>query len=244
MIEGLKKLYTGEKAFSRQLILFSICGSLGLFNAFIGFEKQGLVEVTQLHKYIYFVLWMIFMFFLTGYETLFLHERHIPDIDLRSLKIVFNKILFFVFLISIPLALVSFKFQAYTSVAFALEIILSIPLTMLQAGYSYNFKESDACMFFARLCIKEYFILMLKRLWIICLAYIITFGFVFLLFFTVGLVIALIYKGDFNTIGLIISSQQLVIAKLSSFIAGVVLIYALTVGTLVWDYELIKTFER
>ena len=37
MIEGLKKLYTGEKVFSRQLMLFSICGIIGLFNALVSF---------------------------------------------------------------------------------------------------------------------------------------------------------------------------------------------------------------
>lgn len=244
MLEGFKSLYCGKNAFERQIMLFSVCGILGLFSAFIGFEKQGLAEVTQLHKYVYFALWIIFAFFLTGYETLFLHERHIPEIDMRSFKIVFNRILFFVFFVSVPLAVVSFKFPAYTSAAFAVEILLSIPLTMIQAGYSYNFQDSDAGMFFAKLKVKEYFILMLKRLWIICLAYIITFSFVFLLFSVIVLVIAMVYKGDVNTISLAISSQQLVIAKLSSLIAGVVLLYALTVGTLVWDYELIKTFEK
>ncbi len=244
MLEGFKNLYCGNNVFERQVILFSICGIIGLFNAFIEFEKQGFAEITRVHKCIYFGLWIIFMFFLTGYETLFLHERHIPEIDLRSLKIVFNKILFFVFLVSVSLAVVSFKFPSYTSAAFAAEILLSIPLTMIQAGYSYNFQENEAGMFFAKLRVKEYFILMLKRLWIICLAYLVTFSFVFLVFFIAGVVIALIYKGDVTTISLTISSQQLVIAKLSSLITGVVLVYALTIGTLVWDYELIKTYER
>ena len=65
-----------------------------------------------------------------------------------------------------------------------------------------------------------------------------------MIFFTAGLVIALIYHGDVNSIGLLISSWQSSIAKLSNFIAGISLMYFLTIGTLVWDYELIKTYER
>lgn len=241
LLEGFKSLYCGKDAFERQIMLFSVCGILGLFNAFIGFEKQGLAEVTSFQKITYLILWFIFIFFLTGYETLFLHERHIPEVDMRSFKVMFNKILLFIFLVSVPLSIVSFKFPNYASVAFIAEIILSVPLTMLQAGFSYNFQDNDAGSFFAKLRVKEYFILMLKRFGIICLAYLATFILVFLLFFLVGFVAAVIYKGD---ISLAIFSQQLVMAKLSSFIAGVVLLYTLTIGTLVWDYELIKTFER
>ena len=244
MIEGLKKLYTGEKVFSRQLMLFSICGIIGLFNALVSSYKLALAEVTLLKKCAFLFVWIVFAFFLTGYETLFLHERCIPEIDMRSLKIVLSKTLFFVFLISIPLGIVAMFFTKFTSAAFFVEICLSVPLTMLQAGFSYNFQDSDAGMLFSKFGIKEYFTLVFKRLWVIILSYASTYILVFMIFFTAGLVIALIYHGDVNSIGLLISSWQSSIAKLSNFIAGISLMYFLTIGTLVWDYELIKTYER
>ena len=244
MIEGIKKLYTGEKTFSRQLTLFSVCGIIGLFNALVSLDKLALAEVTLLQKCAFLFVWILFAFFLTGYETLFLHERHIPEIDMRSLKIVLSKTLFCVFLFSIPLALVAMFFPKFTSVAFFVEICLSVPLTMLQAGFSYNFQDSDAGMLFAKFGIKEYFTLVFKRLWAIVLSYLITYTLVFLIFFVVGLVVALIYRADLTSIGFIISAQQTLIAKLSNFISGIFLMYFLTIGTLVWDYELIKTYER
>lgn len=244
MIEGIKRLYTGEKTFSRQLVLFSICGIVGLFSAFISMEKSSLVEVTLLQKCIYQIIWIVFAFFLTGYETLFLHERHIPEIDMRSLKIVLTKTLFLVFLAALPLGFVAMFFPKFTSVAFFIEICLSVPLTMLQGGFSYNFSDDDAGMLFDKFGMKEYFVLLFKRLWLIILAYGLTYFLVFMIFFTAGLVLTLVHSGDLNTIMLIISSQQTVIAKLSNFIAGVLIMYFLTIGTLIWDYELIKTYER
>jgi len=244
MIEGFKKLYSGEKAFSRQLALFSVCGIVGLFNAYISFDKLSFAEVTFMQKCAFEVLWILFAFFLTGYETLFLHERHIPEIDMRSLNLVLSKTLFFVFLISLPLGLTAMFLPQYTGVAFFIELCLAVPLTMLQGGFSYNFQDSDAGMLFAKFGVKEYFVLVFKRLLMIMFAYFSTYFLVFLIFFIAGIVITLMYSGDVNSIGLLISSQQTVIAKLSNFIAGILLIYFLTIGTLVWDYELIKTYER
>lgn len=244
MIEGIKRLFSGEKAFSRQLTLFSICGIVGLFSAFISMEKSLLAEVTLLQKCVYQFIWIVFAFFLTGYETLFLHERHIPEIDMRSLKIVLNKTLLLVFLMALPLGFTAMFFPKFTAVAFFIEICLSVPLTMLQGGFSYNFSDDDAGILFDKFGIKEYFVLVFKRLWLIILAYGLTYFVVFMVFFIAGLVLALVYNGEVSTVGLLISSWQTAIAKLSSFLAGILLMYFLTIGTLVWDYELIKTYER
>ncbi len=244
MIEGLKRLYSGAKVFQRQLTLFSLCGIVGLFNALLSLDKLSLAEVTMLQKCLFLFLWIVFSWFLTGYETLFLNERYIPEVDMRSLKIVLSRTLFFVFWISIPFGIVAMFFPKYTAAAFFVEMCLSVPLTMLQAGFSYNFQDCDAGMLFSKFGIKEYFSLIFKRLWIIIMAYAVTYLIVFMLFFMFGLVVALIHHGDLNALGLLISSLQTVIAKLSNFIAGIFLIYFLTIGTLVWDYELIKTYEK
>ena len=41
-----------------------------------------------------------------------------------------------------------------------------------------------------------------------------------------------------------ISSQQVTIAKLSNYIASILYTYIISIGILVWDYELLKTYER
>lgn len=244
MIDALKTLYKGEKTFSRQLALFSICGIIGLFNAYLALEKLSLTEVSIIQKSVFLVLWSLFTWFIIGYETLFLHERHIPEMDMRSLKIVFSKTLFPIFLFALPFPIVVLFFPEYSNAAFFVEICLTVPLTMLQAGFSYNFLDNDAGMLFEKFGIKEYFTLIFKRLWMIILAYAVTYFLIFMIFFVFGLIIVLMYHGELNSIGMLISSQQTVILKLTNFILSIFLMYFLTIGTLVWDYELIKTYEK
>ena len=57
----------------------------------------------------------------------------------------------------------------------------------------------------------------------------------------IGLFIAA--KGELSYLVYTISAQQSVIFKLSMFAAGVLLEYVLVNASLVWDYELIKTYE-
>ena len=64
MFEGFRKLYAGEKVFSRQLALFSICGIVGLFNALVSLDKLALAEVTLIQKCAFLFLWILFAFFL------------------------------------------------------------------------------------------------------------------------------------------------------------------------------------
>ena len=65
-----------------------------------------------------------------------------------------------------------------------------------------------------------------------------------MIFFIAGMMLALLYRGDMNSIALLLSSQQFAISRLSGLIAGVLLVYVLTLGCMAWDYELIKTYER
>lgn len=115
---------------------------------------------------------------------------------------------------------------------------------MIQAGFSYNFETADCFKLFYRFKIKDYFILLIKRLWIVIAAYAVTLFAIFFIFFIIGLAVALLYKGDVNSISLAISAHQTQIAKLSNYITAILLVYTLTIGVLVWDYELIKTYER
>lgn len=239
MIEGLKSLFSGDDVFHRQLTLFSICGIVGLFEAFV---NSG-AATSPLQKAAYIVVAILFALFYTGYETIFMHERELPDIDMRAIKLVFTKILFFIFLVGIPLFYLKF-FMNKWQIAFALEMFLAVPLTMLQAGFSYNYQNSNAVNFLKKLNLNDYIILFFKRLLVLICGYLLVFAIVFVIFFIAGMMLALLYRGDMNSIALLLSSQQFAISRLSGLIAGVLLVYVLTLGCMAWDYELIKTYER
>ncbi len=239
MIEGFTNLFTTKDAFPRGLTLFSICGIVGLLQGYI-----ALGETDAIWKYSLAVISIIFTFFLTGYEILFMNERKIPDIDMRSIKLFKNKIPIIVFLVCIPLSLISLFAPHYQHKAFCIEAILAVPLTMLQAGFSYNFSDKDWAKIFKRFKITDYISLFLKRIWIIILAYATTFTAIFCLFFIIGFIMALMYRGDLTEIGLIISSKEYAIKTIATFMTGILMVYTLTIGTLIWDYELIKTYER
>ena len=55
---------------------------------------------------------------------------------------------------------------------------------------------------------------------------------------------ALVYKGNLTEIGLVISSGEYAIKAIATYMTGILMVYTLTIGTLIWDYELIKTYER
>ena len=143
MINGLKKLFSGSNALPRQISFFSICGIAGLLNGYFALETQGLIEVSIYQKVIFATLLTIFGLFFIGFEILFMHDRELPDIDISSFKIAVKKIPFFVFLITLPFLLISL-FTQYQYPAFCIETVISIPLTMIQAGFSYNYKKDEA----------------------------------------------------------------------------------------------------
>ena len=143
MIKGLKKLYTGKNALPRQISLFSICGITGLLNGYLALDAQGILEVNIYQKIIFTALLIIFALFFTGYETIFMHVREIPDIDMQSFKVSVKKIPFIIFIIGIPFLLISL-YTKYQYPSFCVETLIAIPLTMMQAGFSYNYKNNEA----------------------------------------------------------------------------------------------------
>lgn len=243
MIEGLKALYSGDKSLQNQITLFSVCGIVGLFNGFLASEANNFNEVSISLKLFGFTLTVLFAYLFTGFEIQFLRTRKIPDFDTDTFQIMKNIIPFSIFLIGVPL-IIATSFTKYQNAAFILEAILAVPLTMLQAGFSYSLDENNSTLLFKSFKFVNYVSLFFKRLWIIILSYITTFIIIFLIFFLLGVVIAFIYKGDVNSIVLTINSQQAAIIKLSNYFTGILLVYILSLGTLVWDYELIKTHER
>ncbi len=239
MIEGLKRLFSGDDVFHRQLTLFSICGIVGVFEAFV---NSG-ASISPLQKVAYIVVAILFALFYTGYETIFMHERELPEIDCRSLKLVFSKVLFFTFFVGVLLFFVKL-FMHKWQLTFGLEMLLAVPLTMLQAGFSYNYQNNDAVSLLKKLNLNDYIILFFKRLLVLICGYLLVCAIIFVIFFIAGVILAILYRGDINSIALLLSSQQFAITRLSGLIAGVLLVYILTLGCMAWDYELIKTYER
>lgn len=242
MLNGLKKLYSGDKAFERQLSLFSICGIAGILSGYLNLATQGIIEISNIQKIIFTILLIVFGLFFIGYETIFMHSREIPDIDTNSFKLALKKIPFIIFLIGIPILLVSL-FTKYQYTAFCIETIIAIPLTMMQAGFSYNYNNNEYNLLFHKFRVKEYFLLLIKRIWVVLLSYITTYFTIFVIFFIIGIIIAIYYSGNLNTISLTISSQQIAIEKLSNYIASILFTYILSIGILTWDYEILKTYE-
>lgn len=241
MIEGLKTLYSGKEAFQRHLTLFSLCGIFGLVDVCVAVD--GVETLSLVAKIFYILSWFAFSVFIVGYEVLFLHERELPDVDFRPFKLFFQKPLIFFLIFVIPMTFAKI-FPDYLRVAFVTEMLLAIPLTMIQAGFSYNYRAEEAYKLFENPSMKNYVGLFFKRLWVFLSSYIIVSFIIFLIFFLYGVCVAVIHRGDMESVSLILSSSEFVITKLSNVLAGVLLIYSLTIATLVWDYELIKTYEK
>lgn len=239
--EGLSRIYKGKDAFSRQLALFSLCGILAILDLY--FVSDGIESMNIIQIVLYSMMWLLFSMYIVGYEVLFLHERELPDLDCRPFKYIIKKPLIYFFLFTIPLIAAKF-FPNYVSAAFLTEMLLAVPLTMVQAGYSYNFLEDEAYKFYENSSFKEYAILFLKRLGLFAVSYLIVSFVLFVLFFIFGFVAVIIYHGDVETIRLILSGNQFITEKLSNVFGDIFLMYLLTIATLIWDYELIKTYEK
>lgn len=243
MIEGIKKVFTGKEILPRQISLFSLCGIAGLVNGYFALNSENMAGLSLQVKVLLTAFLILFALFFTGYEVLFMKERELPEIDMRSFKIVLRKVPFIVFIIGIPFILVSL-FTKFSTTVFILEALLTIPLTMMLAGFSYNFDNNDAKLLFEKFNMKDYFLLLLKWILVIGVCYAITLALVFLIFLIAGIVIVIMHKADANAVVMLISSQQAAIAKLANYLTGILLVYLLSIGTLVWNFEVIKTYER
>ena len=243
LIEGIKILYSGKDWINRQICLFSVCGILGIINTYLALEMQSVNEVTIAQKILFGTLNILFYLFFIGYETIFLRSRELPDISLEVFNVGLKSIPFIVFLISIPITLLSL-FSKLHYFAFCADTILAIPMIMLLAGFSYNYDNNEIFKFFKIFRAKEYFTLLIERIWVVIMCYIITLSIIFVKLVVVCLIIAFAYKGDVSTIGLLLSSKMIIIAKLASYVVIVLLTYILSIGTLAWDYELITTGEE
>ena len=236
MREGLKCLYKGKDALSRQVALFSLCGIFGLVDIYYSINDFDGVIPTILYVF----LWIIFSMYIVGYEVIFLNERELPDINFRPFKLIVKKPLIYFLIFIIPMVIAKL-FPEYVWAAFLTEMLLAVPITMIQAGYSYNFIEDEAYKLFENSSFWNYIKLFFKRILLFIGAYLAVSIVIFLIFFIIGLVLTI--KWDFEKVGLLISSNQYMIERLSNFFAGIFLVYVLTITTLVWDYELIKTYE-
>lgn len=166
---------------------------------------------------------------------------------MSSFRAALRKIPLIVFAIGLIFLLVTDFNASYQYFLLSLEIIIGVPLTMFQAGYAQNYKDNDYKKYFQKFRVKEYFFLLIKRIWVIFSCYVTALMTTFFIFVIVGFIMAAVNiakGGDLASVILLITSNQTALAKLSTYISTVLLIYLLSVGVLVWDYELISTYER
>lgn len=166
---------------------------------------------------------------------------------MSSFRAALRKIPLIVFAIGLIFLLVTDFNASYQYFLLSLEIIIGVPLTMFQAGYAQNYKDNDYKKYFQKFRVKEYFFLLIKRIWVIFSCYVTALMTTFFIFIIVGFIMAAVNiakGGDLASVILLITSNQTALAKLSTYISTVLLIYLLSVGVLVWDYELISTYER
>lgn len=239
--ESLQKVFNGNSNISRQLTLFSICGILGLVDVYVmlnGFSNIGLVKQIG-----YIACWVLFLLYFTGYETLFLQQRELPEIDLKPFKIMCSKTLLAVF--AFILAIFVLRLTVVGGKLMLLcDMLLAIPLVAIQAGYSYNFDECDAFKLIKRIDVKDFFILLFKRIGVMTVSYLIALITIITALVGLAIGILIVSKGEPSVLLYSITAQQTVLAKLVVFIAAILLEYVLVNGSLMWDYELIKTLEN
>ncbi len=243
MIEGIKRVFKGKELLARQIALFSICEIAGLIKGYFALNTQNMSEMALGLKITFTVLLIIFALFFTGYEILFLKERELPEIDMRSFKIALNKVPFIVFLIGVPILIASL-YTKYSVIVFCAEALLTVPMTMAQAGFSYNCDNNDFTLLFKKFNIKDYLLLLVKWFLVIGVCYLITLFIIFVVFLIGGIILVIQNHADANAIALLITGNQIAIAKLANYLTGIILIYLLSIGSLAWDYEVIKTYEK
>ena len=243
--EAFNKLYKEDNAFSRHLSLFSLCGIIGLYDAYVlntGIESLDIIQKTG-----YALVWILYSLYFVGYETIFMHERKLPEIDLNPLKIIFNKPMLFVVGVSILLLVAKFL-PEYLGIAFLLELLLAVPLTAIQAGFSYNYNSEDVLSYIKRFSLNDYFSLLFKRILFFICTYVLVSVIIFVIFFVFGFIIGFggvsLHLFEASDVSLMIGSLQVIITKLSNYISGILFVYLLSITCLIWDYELIKMKER
>jgi len=239
--EGFNRLYSGKDALSRHLTLFSVCGIFAILSVYI--STDGVETLNIFQAVLYGVLCILFSMYIVGYEVLFLNERELPDVDFRPFKLIIKTPLIYFFLFNFLLVAAKF-FPDYIKAAFVTEMLLAVPLTMIQAGYSYNFSEEEAYKLYENSSFKNYAMLFFKRLALFLGAFLFVSFLIFILFFAVGAIVSLFLHGKSEEAVLFFTSNQFIIDKLSNILGNILLIYLLTIVTLVWDYELIKTYEN
>lgn len=188
MLEGLKTIYSGNNALNKHVQLFSLCGITAILAGYLSLVNQGINEIKHFEKGIIIIVQIIFLLFFTGFETKFLHQKSLPEIDMSSFKIALKKIPFLVFFVGLIFLLITDFNSAYQYFLLSMEIIIGVPLTMLQAGYAQNFENNDFKKYFQKFRVKEYFFLLIKRIWIIFSGYVITLMITFFIFFITGLI--------------------------------------------------------
>ena len=242
MNKALKILFSGDKVIEKQICLFAVCGIGGLIISYFVLFLEDYLELTPLLFGVLGACFYLFYLFITSIEIEFLHKRELPNIGINNLKIMFTKTPLLVSLVCIPILILAYYFKhVYT--ATVIELLLSIPLTMIIAAYSYNLQNKDNFIIFHKFKVKDYFFLLLKKIFVVILTHFATFVTLSCICFATFLIILGINKLDFVLVSNMFAGTYTMLSKLTIFINTILFTYISTNLSLVWDYELLKTYE-
>lgn len=236
MIKTLKFIYLGKNSFNKHIQLFSLCGISALADYLMIFNKGFDIQLILL-----FVFQILFLFFITGYETIFLHNKSIPELDWNAFKIAIKKFPFAAFLFSLLFAVLSIIYKKYLLILFIIQIIGGIPVTMMQAGYAENYDNCGFKKYFRLFDINDYIILFFKRIVLTLGTYIMTLTVMAAIFLVLGFISFLLIQlfGTGELLSFI--GYQVIIKKITIYLSSILTSYFMLIAMLVWDYELLFT---
>ena len=79
MLEGIKTIYSGNNVLNKHIQLFSLCGIIGIMAGYLSLVTQGINEIKPLDKGVIIIVQIIWLLFFTGFETIFLHQKSLPE---------------------------------------------------------------------------------------------------------------------------------------------------------------------
>lgn len=253
LLEGLKKLYTGKDIVNKQIILFSIIGIISICAAYMYLGNTNYITLKSYIIYVAALINMLWIFYGTGYETKFINNvlnnndnNILPEFNKQPFKIMcalFPMILFAVNSFICIISLASHR----QNLIFLISIIFGIILTLFQIGYSQKYSNKDILDTFKVLTVKDYIMTTLKRVWMTFLAYLTSYGIVFVIIMIAGLIVLLTgfsHSKSFTDIMFAAQTSQLALTKLTIYLTTILLNYIILIFNLAWEYDLIENFKE
>ena len=248
MREGIKKLYNTENKYDKHITFFSLLGILSIAGAYFNLGKFDIIAANN-KAYIWIIMAeILWTAYFTGYEMKFINNTLnnktdiFPEFDIKPFKAVKYLFPISVILINIFFIILS---VFYENLTYLITVVVYMFITILQAGYCRNYRNNEILEPFHYFKMTDYITLLLKRFFVIIIAFLMSYGAVFAIILIAGIVILVsgFYKThSFTEIIFTAQSLQLALTKLSIYATTILFNYFTTIGLLGWDYDLAKTY--